>query len=182
MDLSDLDRMPVISSCLKEALRLAPPASIIEVETVDPFVIPKNDGEWKGSDKKDDDHDVNENDGDSIGKYQLNAVDHHSADDASTVVVPCGLRQAGRVIPPGTVVDISLYALHRNPLLWSNAEQFLPSRWMAKTNETTTPFAFIPFSMGSRNCIGQVRYSCFFFGRQGQGDVDGQWILINIMF
>ena len=27
---------------------------------------------------------------------------------------------------------------------------------MAQTTETMAPFAFVPFSMGARNCIGQV--------------------------
>ena len=33
---------------------------------------------------------------------------------------------------------------------------FLPDRWAAMTKETSTQFAFVPFSVGSRNCIGQV--------------------------
>ena len=144
VDFSDLDRLPIISSCLKEALRLAPPASIMGVETVDPLVIP-NDGECGRCDDDDKDFQL-------FGAKQLGTADNV---DASTI--PCGLRQVGKVIPAGTRALISVYSLHRHSLLWSNAEKFLPSRWSAKTNETSTPFAFIPFSMGRRSCIGQVR-------------------------
>ena len=124
VDYSDLTKLPIVSNCLKEALRLSPPASIIGVETPKDFVIPHDEQR---------DHKI---DGTSTG--------------------PCLSRQEGKSIPAGTRTLISMYTMHRHSHLWSNAEKFLPSRWSAKTTETTTPFAFIPFSVGSRNCIGQV--------------------------
>lgn len=49
-----------------------------------------------------------------------------------------------------------------NPKYFDNPDQFIPERW-EKMNEDT--YAFIPFSSGARNCIGQhlakveVRYT-----------------------
>ena len=40
VDLTDLSRLQVVSNCLKEALRLTPPAAIIGKQTTEEFVIP----------------------------------------------------------------------------------------------------------------------------------------------
>ena len=56
----------------------------------------------------------------------------------------------GFCIPEGTIVAVSIYALHRRPDLFPEPERFLPSRFA-----TAVPRgAFIPFSVGSRACIG----------------------------
>ena len=125
VDYADLSKLSTISNCLKESLRLSPPASIIGVEPSEDFTIP---------------HHVKQS--------------TYSCDDTSATGPHS--RHAGQIIPSGARTLISTYAMHRHPLLWSNADKFLPDRWMAKTKETTTPFAFTPFSMGSRSCIGQV--------------------------
>lgn len=69
------------------------------------------------------------------------------------------------VIPPGTDVSVSLFALHRSPRLWKYADKYMPERWLEGAEETEPskvgepPFcnqaAFLPFSWGSRNCIAQ---------------------------
>ena len=48
----------------------------------------------------------------------------------------------------------------KDPKIWSNPEQFIPERFDVEINsEKTNPFGYIPFSAGSRNCIGQWKLS-----------------------
>ncbi|XP_044919363.1 cytochrome P450 4A12A-like [Mustela putorius furo] len=51
-------------------------------------------------------------------------------------------------------VLLSFYALHHNPKIWPNAEVFDPS-WFAPGSSQHS-HAFLPFSGGSRNCIGKT--------------------------
>ena len=46
--------------------------------------------------------------------------------------------------------------IHTDPENFKDPLVFNPERFLQKTNETSRhPFAFIPFSAGARNCIGQ---------------------------
>lgn len=53
----------------------------------------------------------------------------------------------------GTNVGISAYALQRNPLVWSNPDQFLPERWLQDGGKTKA--GFIAFSSGPLACPGK---------------------------
>jgi len=61
----------------------------------------------------------------------------------------------GWTIPPGTDVDIVLYWIHRDPEFWPEPEKFDPERFSAENSRGRNPYAFVPFSAGPRNCIGQ---------------------------
>lgn len=58
----------------------------------------------------------------------------------------------GREIRTRDTVMLPIYALHRNHLLWDNADAFDPDRF-AKSNKID-PFAYLPFGAGPRVCIG----------------------------
>jgi cytochrome P450 len=60
-------------------------------------------------------------------------------------------------IPIGTRMRVVIYLLHRNPKYWDNPEEFRPERWLniSETETERRRFAFVPFSGGFRNCIGQ---------------------------
>lgn len=60
----------------------------------------------------------------------------------------------GRVIPKGVRMAVSLFALHRNPEVWSEPEEYDPSRF--SRDSVTYQSAYMPFSIGPRNCIGQL--------------------------
>ncbi|CAO2588543.1 Cytochrome P450 4A11 [Lemmus lemmus] len=59
----------------------------------------------------------------------------------------------GRSLPKGFIVSLSFYGLHHNPRLWPNPEVFDPSRFAP--NAARHSHAFLPFSGGTRNCIGK---------------------------
>nr|XP_045005411.1 cytochrome P450 4A10 isoform X1 [Jaculus jaculus] len=59
----------------------------------------------------------------------------------------------GRSLPKGIPVTLSIYALHHNPRVWPNPEVFDPSRFSPAAAQHS--HAFLPFSGGSRNCIGK---------------------------
>jgi cytochrome P450 family 4 len=59
----------------------------------------------------------------------------------------------GKIIPNGVGVIVFSHGIHMNPEYYPNPEKFDPSRF--DNVEGKQPFAFIPFSAGPRNCIGQ---------------------------
>ncbi|XP_040833769.1 cytochrome P450 4A5-like isoform X4 [Ochotona curzoniae] len=59
----------------------------------------------------------------------------------------------GRSLPEGITVVLSVYGLHHNPNVWPNPEVFDPTRFAP--DATYHSHAFLPFSGGSRNCIGK---------------------------
>jgi len=68
-------------------------------------------------------------------------------------------RVAGKyTIPAGCGVLISPFATHRLPGIYPDPEKFDPDRFLVDRVESRHQFAFIPFSAGPRNCIGQLRH------------------------
>jgi cytochrome P450 len=61
----------------------------------------------------------------------------------------------GFPIGPRTDVFICPYLLHRHPDFWPDPETFNPERFAAADAEERHKFAYIPFSVGPRHCIGE---------------------------
>lgn len=63
--------------------------------------------------------------------------------------------KSGYMIPEGTVMHIHIYDLHRDENIYPDPLKFDPDRFLPEKVNERHPFAYIPFSAGPRNCIGQ---------------------------
>lgn len=66
---------------------------------------------------------------------------------------------AGHVLPKGTDVATCCYTVQRNPAYFPNPNTFFPERWLPEDPEDEqlklAKRAFVPFSLGSRGCLGK---------------------------
>jgi cytochrome P450 len=68
------------------------------------------------------------------------------------------LPYSGQTVPKGSTLMVSIYAAHRCPDVYgSSAKEFLPERWEDPSliDRCERLSGFIPFSIGTRNCIGR---------------------------
>ncbi|TQK50161.1 pentalenene oxygenase [Streptomyces sp. SLBN-118] len=61
---------------------------------------------------------------------------------------------AGKPLAPGTIVLFSPYVLGRDPHVFPDPERFDPDRWLPGRVSSAQRGAMVPFSAGSRKCIG----------------------------
>lgn len=69
------------------------------------------------------------------------------------------------LIPAGTTIFLNIYGVHRDPNFWPNPEIFNPDRFLPKEirNHHIYSYSYIPFSAGSRSCLGKLLFfkNCF---------------------
>ncbi|XP_044044523.1 cytochrome P450 4F3 isoform X1 [Siniperca chuatsi] len=58
-------------------------------------------------------------------------------------------------VPQGAICLVSIYGTHHHPAVWTDPHEFNPLRFDRTNTEGRASHAFIPFSSGPRNCIGQ---------------------------
>eukprot|EP01124_Arcella_intermedia_P007670 TRINITY_DN14735_c0_g1_i1.p1 TRINITY_DN14735_c0_g1~~TRINITY_DN14735_c0_g1_i1.p1 ORF type:complete len:482 (+),score=95.71 TRINITY_DN14735_c0_g1_i1:41-1486(+) len=65
------------------------------------------------------------------------------------------LHLAGQFVPSGTLIGLDIHGIHHNPNHWTNPEQFDPDRFLPERRKGQHKFAYLPFSMGPRQCLGK---------------------------
>lgn len=60
----------------------------------------------------------------------------------------------GIEIKKGQTVVVPVYALHHDPDLYPDPEQFDPERFSDASKKNRESVAFLPFGAGPRNCVG----------------------------
>lgn len=57
-------------------------------------------------------------------------------------------------IPGGVSVMMSALTAHRDPVVFPNADSYVPERWLGESGKSLQPY-FLAFSAGARGCIGR---------------------------
>lgn len=60
----------------------------------------------------------------------------------------------GIKIKKGQIITVPIYALHHDPDLYPNPEEFDPERFNDENKKLRESVAFLPFGAGPRNCVG----------------------------
>jgi len=109
---------------------------------------------------------------DSICKESIGKLDYMTAflKEALRHGSPAGGLFARRALDDHKILDVNIrkhdlvtimmHPINKNPKYWSEPDNFIPERFLPGGPFQTDawhkePYAFIPFSAGQRNCIGQ---------------------------
>uniref|UniRef100_UPI003B6740D6 cytochrome P450 4C1-like n=1 Tax=Pieris rapae TaxID=64459 RepID=UPI003B6740D6 len=69
--------------------------------------------------------------------------------------LPEAVTLSNYVVPKGSMCHIHIFDLHRQESLFANSLKFDPDRFLPENSVGRHPYAYIAFSAGPRNCIGQ---------------------------
>jgi cytochrome P450 len=61
-----------------------------------------------------------------------------------------------RNIPAGSIMLVVPWLLHRHKLYWDKPDHFMPERFLPDAESKHDPYAYIPFSIGPRGCLGRT--------------------------
>ncbi|PRD28028.1 UNVERIFIED_CONTAM: Cyp3a16 [Trichonephila clavipes] len=68
---------------------------------------------------------------------------------------------SGYTLPKGSSFVLPAMILHRDPEIFPDPDKFDPDRFSAENSVNIPEYAYIPFSVGPRNCIGEKLISFF---------------------
>ncbi|XP_060653759.1 cytochrome P450 4p1-like [Drosophila nasuta] len=61
----------------------------------------------------------------------------------------------GVILPARAQAVLHVFDIHRNPKYWDSPNEFRPERFLPENSRDRHIYAYMPFSAGQRNCIGQ---------------------------
>jgi cytochrome P450 len=63
----------------------------------------------------------------------------------------------GFKLPKGQRLEVSIYTIHHNKEIWGeDADEFRPERFSEEESKGRHPYAWMPFGMGPRKCLGNT--------------------------
>ena len=62
----------------------------------------------------------------------------------------------GHIIPEGTNILMSVYTVHRDPRHFPDPDKFDPERFSPHNSAGRHPYAYTPFGIGRRMCVGHL--------------------------
>jgi len=62
----------------------------------------------------------------------------------------------GYRVPKGVTVVMDIWAVHHDPRFYPDPEAFWPERWTEEFTRQLHKFAYLPFGIGARRCIGAL--------------------------
>jgi len=65
------------------------------------------------------------------------------------------LGDTGITIKAGQQIEIPIYSIHNSDKYFVDPHRFNPDRFLTENRRTIEPYTFLPFSSGSRNCVGK---------------------------
>lgn len=64
------------------------------------------------------------------------------------------LKLGGVPLKKGMNLEIPIYAIHHDEQFYPNPDKFQPDRFLPENRDQITPYTYLPFGGGPRNCIG----------------------------
>jgi len=64
----------------------------------------------------------------------------------------------GHIIPAGVKIVLSPWIVHHDESVYPKPEKWNPNHFDPSKMTTRHPYAFVPFGVGSRTCIGRLLY------------------------
>lgn len=137
----DLKKLKYLECVIKEALRLFPSVPFFARSLGEDCHI----SEWGRSDG-----------GVKFLESRLGSADLQSQAPAAAAANASSFFPAdGFKVPKGANAIIITYGLHRDPRYFPDPEEFQPERFLPENSAGRPPYAYLPFSAGLRNCIGE---------------------------
>jgi len=68
----------------------------------------------------------------------------------------CDVELGGYRVPEGVTVVMNIWAVHHDPRFYPDPETFRPERWTEEFSKKLHKFAYLPFGIGARRCIGSL--------------------------
>src|SRR5688572_3429416 len=57
-------------------------------------------------------------------------------------------------VPKGHLVNCLVYSIHHDPKIYNDPESFRPERFSEEESKGRPSYAYLPFGIGARTCIG----------------------------
>lgn len=72
----------------------------------------------------------------------------------SRLVSKQGYKLGSLTLDKGQLIQVNSFAVHYDPEFYPDPEAYKPERFMPENKDKLNPYAYIPFGVGPRNCIG----------------------------